>query len=115
MASASGCFQSFPIITFLSSSIQVLLNWSGLIVNGAVAFILPLVLTLYTYSNGSNNVKGPLIESGMEASDQVDVVYPLPLWLEGMRWYILIICIVAFSSIIVGTFVLDLASGTEPS
>lgn len=89
----------------------MLLNWSGLIVNGAVAFILPLILTLYTYTNGDNNVK--MATAG--DNEVIDVVRPLPKWLEPARWYILITCIVAFSSIIVGTFVLDLTSGTEPS
>ena len=102
-----------------------ILNWAGLVVNGLVASILPLVLAYVAYKKRLERGEGETLKSGAvtgtAAADQgedheeeVDVVKPLPAGLEPYRAPLLLATIGAFTVIILSTLVLDIFTGSGP-
>ena len=91
-----------------------ILNWAGLVVNGMVASILPLVLAFVAYRNRLDENR--LDDKSETASEEVhvDVVKPLPQFWEPRRGPILLGIIVCFAIIMLSTIVLDIITGSGP-
>ncbi len=117
-------------------------NWTGLVVNGSVAFILPLVLAYYTMYD-KNSHSGEILEASdiellaVGSKGKQEYVYesidsniddsigkaeggvaswikPLPQFLEPFRSTIIIFSAAFFTTVIVGTIFLDLFTGAAP-
>ena len=107
-----------------------ILNWAGLVVNGLVASILPLVLAYVAYKKRTEPGVAAAPKSGTaltgtaaagqdEDEDEgeegaVDVVRPLSEGMEPYRAPLLLGTIGAFAVIIVSTLVLDVVTGSGP-
>jgi hypothetical protein len=108
-----------------------ILNWAGLVVNGLVASILPLVLAYVAYKKrtepgvatappGSGTALTGTAAAGQDEDEDegeeggVDVVRPLSEGMEPYRAPLLLGTIGAFAVIIVSTLVLDVVTGTGP-
>lgn len=97
-----------------------ILNWAGLVVNGLVASILPVVLAYVAYRKRVDrkgaDEKGEVVAEivAAEGEEAVDVVKPLPQSLEPYRAPILLGTIGSFAIIIVSTLVLDIVTGSGP-
>ena len=135
-----GCIMPYLVSMWMYQGdlLMSILNWTGLVVNGTVASILPLVLAYLAYKAkvntgaGVNDYNQVAEDRGAEAAylkgdsasqgengengeeGEVDVVKPLPPWLEPYRGSILVTIIAAFTFTIVGTLVLDIVTGAEP-
>lgn len=121
---------------YQGSLLMSLLNWTGLVVNGSVAFLLPLTLALWVYyrggvsslscsspNNGSLTKYGALSEQ--ENEDFVEVGFTpanaldrppssLLLTLEPYRYHILVFVISAFAAMISFTIIVDVIQGIRP-
>jgi hypothetical protein len=107
------------------------LNWAGLVINGTVAFILPLVLCSYFYYQTAAH-ETSLLDVEMshtrlpkhqnehkERPDDEDESLPtiersLPSCLLPYRWWIIHTIIVLFVAMIVSTIVFDIVTGSGP-
>ena len=133
---------------YQGKSLLVMLNWTGLLVNGLVAFILPLVLALVAYrcgygpksrSKSSDSIGGDIemlnknagrydyqsietpddvLPTGEEEEEdeggELDVIEPLPNFMEPCRGMVLIFGIFIFSFMIVSTVILDVEYNATP-
>ena len=139
-----GCILPYLVSMWMyqGTLLMSILNWTGLVVNGAVASILPLVLAYFAYqarSKGRDNINTQqlgdieLVQRGTEtiylvggnavvvgeggeaeSGGGVDIVRPLPAVLEPYQGIILLSIITIFSVTIVGTLILDIVTGAEP-
>jgi amino acid permease len=128
----------FSMFMYQGHLLMDILNWSGLVVNGTVASILPMVLAYLCYqkrktaaADADAAAAEPTVVTGTLTNDNTisdgssddnndgaeavnDVIKPLPSFLEPFRGFLLLSIITAFSAIIVGTLALDLVTGTSP-
>lgn len=105
------------------------LNWAGLVINGSVAFILPLILCSYFYYRVGHHHEPDLrdvemshsrlpkhtydsIEASINGTQQIEG--SLPSFLMPYRWWIIHFIIVLFVTMIVSTIVLDIVTGSGP-
>lgn len=116
------------------------LNWAGLVINGSVAFILPLVLCSYFYYRTSHHQEPNIhdvemshsrlpkhhdeeIEKEKQEQKEGEGNYlenndnmegSLPSFLRPYRWWIIHIIIFLFVTMIVTTITLDIVTGSGP-
>ena len=132
-----GCILPYLVSMWIYQGelLMTILNWTGLVINGTVASILPLVLAYFAHQAKSKSVAGgkshatlvgdvELVQIGEETTylvkekegndEDIDVVRPLPAWLEPYRGGILVSIITFFSLTILGTLILDMYTGAEP-
>lgn len=129
---------------YQGDALMKVLNWAGLVINGSVAFILPLILCSYFYYNktrhqpdkhdvemshtrlpkhldendndnqNQNQNKYQTIEKVEEKSSPEDIEKSLPDCLIPYRWWIIHSIITLFVIMIVATIALDIITGSGP-
>jgi hypothetical protein len=106
------------------------LNWAGLVINGSVAFILPLVLCSYFYYHTAPHEPNLLDvemshtrlpkhaneheERPDDETNSPPIERSLPSCLMPYRWWIIHIIIVLFLTMIVSTIVFAIVTGSAP-
>ena len=106
------------------------LNWAGLVINGSVAFILPLILCSYFYYRTNQHHEPDLhevemshsrlpkhledLEEPSQDSPRQHIESSLPSFLLPYRWWIVHAIIVLFVTMIVSTIVMDIITGSGP-
>jgi hypothetical protein len=117
---------------YQGDALMKVLNWAGLVINGSVAFILPLILCSYFYYRTAhhcepdvhdvemshthlpkhlNKTDGP---PSLDTSSQQRIEASLPSFLVPYRWWIVHSIIVVFVTMILATVTLDIATGSGP-
>ena len=128
-------------LMYQGTLLLTVVNWTGLVVNGSVAFILPLVLAYcaisynssstdvddielqdkstlnqYKYESINTNVDDADTAGGVTTEDEEKPswVKPFPQFLESSRQPIILFAFFCFTTIVVGTIFLDLFTGAAP-
>ncbi len=110
------------------------LNWAGLVINGSVAFILPLILCSFFYychthhdvevqdvemshsrlpkhHHPPENAQEPRVEN---SRPNKPIEKSIPDFLLPYRWWIIHAIILLFVTMIVSTIILDILTGNGP-
>lgn len=108
------------------------LKWAGLIINGAVAFILPLILCSYFYYRTAHHCEPDIHDvemshthlpkdlnktdspESLDISSHQSIEGSLPSFLVPYRWWIVHTIIVAFITMILTTITVDIVTGSGP-
>jgi len=132
----------FPFLTswilYQGEFLISILNWTGLVVNGLVCFILPLIFVRVTMNRIAAQENGDTDENHYHSNEDIESpslstrlsgysklvtfpkltknpLQPLPLWLEKYKHYIVNLMIFLFSSVILFTIATDLYNNINPA